>query len=291
LDINNAWESIRENIMTSAKESLGYHWLKQNKPWFDDECSKLIDQRKQAKLQWLQNQSQIIGDNLQNLRLETSRTFRKKKREHLKDKINELETNNKNENIRHFYRGINEFKKGYYPRINIIKDENANLLAHPHSALNSWKHFFNRVLNVHGVYDFRQMDVHVSESLVPESGLVEVEIAIGKLRRYKSPATNQIPTELIKAGGETLCSEIHKLLVLCGIRSNCYSSGRNLLLYQFIKMVIRLTVIIIEELPSYKIVYIILLARLTLHGNEIIGDHQCGFRRNGSTTNQMFYIR
>jgi hypothetical protein len=48
----------------------------------------------------LQNPSQITGDNLQNLRHKTSRTFRNKKREYLKDKINELETNNKTNNIR-----------------------------------------------------------------------------------------------------------------------------------------------------------------------------------------------
>jgi hypothetical protein len=54
-DINNALESFRENTKTSAKDNLGYQKLKRNKPWFDDECSKLIDQRKQAKLQWLQN--------------------------------------------------------------------------------------------------------------------------------------------------------------------------------------------------------------------------------------------
>jgi hypothetical protein len=60
----------------------------------------------------LQNPSQINGDNLQNLGHETSRTFRNKKREYLKDKINELETNNKNKNITYLYRGINELKKG-----------------------------------------------------------------------------------------------------------------------------------------------------------------------------------
>jgi hypothetical protein len=37
-DINNAWESIREIIKTSAKDNLGYQKLKHNKPWFDDEC-------------------------------------------------------------------------------------------------------------------------------------------------------------------------------------------------------------------------------------------------------------
>jgi hypothetical protein len=77
--INNAWEIIRENIKTSAKDILGYHRLKHNKPWFDDECSKLVDQWKQAKLQWLQNPNQINGDSLQHLRHETSRTFRNKK--------------------------------------------------------------------------------------------------------------------------------------------------------------------------------------------------------------------
>jgi len=37
-DVNRTWESIKENIKTSAKESLGLHELKQNKPWFDEEC-------------------------------------------------------------------------------------------------------------------------------------------------------------------------------------------------------------------------------------------------------------
>jgi hypothetical protein len=64
----------------------------------------------------------------------------------LKGKINELETNNKNKNIRDLYRGINGFKKGYQPRINIIKDENGNLLADPQTVLNRWKNFFNQVL-------------------------------------------------------------------------------------------------------------------------------------------------
>jgi hypothetical protein len=47
------WETIRENIKISAKESLGYYEMKQHKPWFDKGCSKLLDQRKKAKLQWL----------------------------------------------------------------------------------------------------------------------------------------------------------------------------------------------------------------------------------------------
>jgi predicted secreted protein len=61
-------------------------------------------------------------------------------REYWKDKINELETNNnKNKNTRDLYRVINEFNKGYQPRINTIKDENGNLSTDSHSVLNRWK--------------------------------------------------------------------------------------------------------------------------------------------------------
>jgi hypothetical protein len=56
------------------------------------------------------------------------------------------------------------------------------------------------------------MDVRTAEPSVPESSLVEVEIAIGKLKSYKSPGTDNIPAELIKSGGETLYSEIHRLI-------------------------------------------------------------------------------
>ena len=38
-DLNRAWENIKENISTSAKESLGLYELQQHKPWFDEECS------------------------------------------------------------------------------------------------------------------------------------------------------------------------------------------------------------------------------------------------------------
>jgi hypothetical protein len=112
-------KQLTENIKISAKESLGYYELKQDKPWFDEGCSKLLDQRKQAKLQWLQDPSEINGDNLKNVRPETSTHFRNKKREYPKGKINELAMNIKNKNIRDLYRGMNEFKRGYRPRSNI----------------------------------------------------------------------------------------------------------------------------------------------------------------------------
>jgi hypothetical protein len=129
VEINTVWEMIRGNITISAKESLDYYEMKNHKPWFDKGCSELLDQRKEAKLQRLQGPNEINGDNLNNVRCEASRHFRNKKREYLKDEINELAMNSKNKNIRDLYRGINEFKRGYHPRSNFVRDENGDLLA------------------------------------------------------------------------------------------------------------------------------------------------------------------
>jgi hypothetical protein len=255
----------RENIKASGEKNQGYHRLNHNKPRFDDDCSKIIDQWKQAKLQWLQNPNQINGDNLQNLRRETSRTFRNKKREYLKDKINELETNNKNKNIRDLYRDINEFKKGCQSRINIIKDENGNLIADPQNVLNRWKNFFTHVLNVHGIHDVKQMDIHTAEPLVPEPSLVEVELAIGKLKSYKSPGTDQIPAELIKAGGETLCSEIHKIICPIWNKEELPQQWKESIIVRIYKKGDKIDCKIYRGISllstAYKILYNILLAR------------------------------
>jgi hypothetical protein len=110
------------------------------KPWFDQACSKVIDQRKQAELQWLQDPSEINGDNLNNVRCQASRYFRNKKRGYLKYKINELAT--KIKNIRDLYRRINKFQTGYQPRNNLVKDENGDLLSDSHNILNRWKNYF-----------------------------------------------------------------------------------------------------------------------------------------------------
>jgi hypothetical protein len=67
-------------------------------------------------------------------------------------------------------------------------------------------------LNVHGASDVRQTKIHTAEPLVPEPSPFEVEIAIEKLKRYKSPGSGEIPAELIQAGGEILYSKIHKLI-------------------------------------------------------------------------------
>jgi len=69
----------------------------------------LLDQRKHAKTQWVQDPYQSNVENLNNVSRKDTRHFRGKKKEYLKAKIDELGTNSEMKNIRNLYRGISEF--------------------------------------------------------------------------------------------------------------------------------------------------------------------------------------
>jgi hypothetical protein len=90
-------------------------------------------------LHWLQDPSEINGDNLNNVRCEASKHFRNTKSKYLKDKINELATNSKDKNKRDLYEGINEFKRGHQPRNNLVRYK--NLLSDSQNILKRWKNF------------------------------------------------------------------------------------------------------------------------------------------------------
>ena len=111
------------------------------------------------------------------------------------------------------YRGINDFKKGYQPRTNILKDEKGDLVADSHSILARWRNLFSQLLNVHEFNDVRQTEIHTAEPLVPEPSAFELELAIEKLKNHNLPGIDQIPAELFKAGGRTIQYEIHKLII------------------------------------------------------------------------------
>jgi len=87
-----------------------------------------------------------------------------------------------------------------------------DLVTDSHSIVAKWRNHLFQLLNVHRVNDLRQTEIHTAEPLVPELSVFKVEMAERKLKSHKSRGINQIPAELIKAGGRTIRSEIYKLI-------------------------------------------------------------------------------
>jgi hypothetical protein len=154
---------------------------------------------------------------------------------------------------------------------------NGNLIANPQNVLNRGKNFFNQELYVYGAHYVSQMDIHTAETLVPEPSIVQVEIAIGKLTNYTSPITDNIPPEMIKAGGETLYSEIHRVICPVWITEELPQQWKESIIVPIYKKGDKTDCNNYRGISllstAYKILSNILLARLSPYVNEIIGDH------------------
>jgi len=148
---------------------------------------------------------------------------------------------------------------------------------------------------VHEFKDVGQAEIQTAEPLVPEPSAFEVQLAIDKLKGHKSPGIDQIPAELIKTGGGTICLEIHKLITSVWKKEELPEDWKESTIVPIHKKGDKTDCNNyrgISLLPTtYKILSNILLSRLIPHAKEIIGDHQCGFRRNMSTIDHIFYIR
>jgi hypothetical protein len=93
----------------------------------------------------------------------------------------------------------------------------------------------------------------MAEPLVHGPSRLEVEVAIAKLKNYKSPGSDQILAELIQAEDEILLSAIHKLINSVWNKEELQDQWKESIIVQINKRVIKLTVIIIEGYHGYQL--------------------------------------
>ena len=101
--------------------------------------------------------------------------------------------------------------------------------------------------------------------------------------------------ELIKAGGRTICLEIHKLIISISKKEKLPEEWKESIIVPIRKKGDKTNCSNyrgISLLPTtYKMLSNIFLSRLIPYAKEIIGDHKCGFRRSRSTIDHIFCIR
>jgi hypothetical protein len=104
------------------------------------------------------------------------------------------------------------------------------------------------------------------------------------VKRYKSPCSDQIPSELIQAGGEILRSKIHKLINSIWNKEELPDQWKESIIVLVHKKVGKKTdasnycgISLLST--SFKMLSNIVLSRLSPFVGEIIGDHHCGFRQ------------
>ena len=145
-----------------------------------------------------------------------------------------------------------------------------------------------------GLVHVRQTEIHSAEPLVPEPSAFEVEMAIEKLKRQITRYWSN-RSKNYSSRDRTICSEMRTLTNSVWNKEEMpaewkesiivpiYTKGDKTVCSNY-RGVSRLS-------TTYKIVSNILLSRLTPYADDIIGDHQRGFRRHRSTTDHIFCTR
>ena len=83
-------------------------------------------------------------------------------------------------------RGINDFKRSYQPRNNIVKNKNGDLFADSHSSLVLKRKHFPQLWTVHGANDVRHTEIHAVDPLVPALSAFSFEMVDEEIKIHKS---------------------------------------------------------------------------------------------------------
>jgi hypothetical protein len=174
-----------------------------------------------------------------------------------------------------------------------VKGENGDLRADSYNILNRRKNYFSQLLNVDRASVVWQIEIHTAEPLVPDPSPLYNKTDIAKLKRCKSPGSDEIPAELIQAEGETLRSEIHKLINIWK-KEELHDQWKEFIIVPFYKKGNKSDCSNYQGMTLlstlYKILSNILLSWLSPYVGKIIGNHQRGFQHKRLTIGNIFFF-
>ena len=154
-------------------------------------------------------------------------------------------------------------------------------------------HFFH-LWNAYGFNDVRQTEIHTAEPLC----LCGMPLILRWLMKPKKvhilPGFVQTPAELIKAEGRKIRSRIHILINFIWKKDELPEEWKESIIGPIYKKGDKTNCSNYKSISllstTYKILYKILLSRLTPYAEKITGYHLCGFLHNRSTTDHIFCI-
>ncbi|XP_055855997.1 uncharacterized protein LOC129919171 [Episyrphus balteatus] len=298
--IDNQWQHCQEAIRDAASEVLGFTRPPQRNPWFDDECRQAHVAKQKAYKAALHRRTRAANELYKRKRTEEHRLLRRKKRQHEKEAIVEIEgCYNRNE-VRKFYQKVKRTSQGYRPRTEAYKDQQGNIVVETQAMLRIWKDHFCNLYN--GDDEANPAQRQIAPFNIDDEGqhfrppdLEEVKAVISKLKSNKVAGADGLAAELFKAAGDDLVRSMHQLICRIWSEESMPTEWNLSIVCPILKKGDPLTCANYRGISllniSYKILSAVLCERLKPFVNNLIGPYQCGFRPGKSTIDQIFTLR
>lgn len=293
--VETCWEELKAVIKRATEENIGYEERIPRNEWYDDECAASLEERNVARKIYLGRPTRIKYKEYQEKRRIANHICRRKKRAVYNKRLEEMEKNFKENNLKQAYKEVNYNRKGYAPKTNLIRigDE---IIGTTEGILNKWKEHFQQLLNTEASKEETGRSIiEVEEMELEPPDRLDVSLAIKAQKRGKAPGIDNIPAELIKSGGTALENIIYTLVKQIwqkeqipeewkiGLICPIYKKGDRLNCQNYRGITLLCTV--------YKIFTYLLRKRLEEDYNKIIGEYQSGFRAGRSTIDQIYTVK
>ncbi|CAF1682339.1 unnamed protein product, partial [Adineta ricciae] len=286
-------QAIKEAVQTNTKIQKV-----SKKPRISLYTLGLADEKLKAKQ--TKHLSSIANERYRNLCSQVKKSAKMDKNIWIQDQCEAIQKGLAVGNSRQAYQLANLLKKKYVPKLNIIKNLDGSLSQTKQDVIQTWTAYCSKLYqDEHG--DNNKI-IEELENITPpanddSNGILysEVEEAINKLKKHKSPGNDGITAEMLQTGGECLKRKMYELCNRVWEEENIPEQwGRSLLIpipkkgdlsqcsnYRTISLINH----------SGKVPLMVLLNRLKHHLDPYLSEEQAGFRKDRSTVQQILILR
>jgi len=298
-DIDILTDRIYSTLKTAATELLPYQRTPK-KPWITQDTLTLIEDRRRAKSGrfYSEEKMSVYRECCKQVKKATKRD----KQRWIQQRCAEIEEHHKAGKEREAYKLVRQLTGGFKSRGRAIKDKEGQLLTSPDAIKNRWTEYASELYRKQQQCDYEMIadlkrrscdedETDMNNNILRE----EVAAAVKKLKDNKSPGVDEIPAELIKAGGEDMISALHQLLNCIWEKEQWPTEWTKSILVTIPKKgdladcANYRTIALISHLS--KVLLLIMLQRLKVSLEPHLSEEQGGFRSDRSTVQQILTLR
>ncbi|CAF3565234.1 unnamed protein product [Rotaria sp. Silwood1] len=227
LSVNEKFTEFVDYVHEQGKEYFGKDQGCRNstKEWFTQEIADIVDKKAKAYVQWQRHRGMIEENKYRNHYRTLAKMVKNKvqarQREYWEEISVDIENAMKDHDPATAFQIIRRLRgSGMNTEHIAIHDKDGNTLTNSEDRLYRWKQYFDEMFNINTVVDEQilqqipkppidQKELSHQDA-VPTVG--EVVRAIQQIRNRRAPGKDEIPAELLKAGGLPLAEWLHEII-------------------------------------------------------------------------------
>ena len=302
--IEEEWKQIKEAIIETAEQTIGYQPKPDRRGWFDDECRSALEEKNVAYKKWIDRPTRAKRLEYERLRKVAHKICKSKKRTHIDNSIRNIEEHIKDKHIRNAYKEVGSLKAGFQPHSDLCRGTNDEILSKEEEIKTRWKTYFQDLLTTTAPAEHSNLsdNAHTNQVATEEEleeeppDVLDIEMVIQSMSNNKSPGIDNIPAELYKKGGGLLINKIHSLIKVIWREEKVPTDWKTNIIVPIYKnkgdkLQCKNYRGISLLCTGYKILTAVINNRLKKYTDHIIGEYQAGFRPGRSTTDQIFTVK